>query len=199
MAELAFAYNYDTDIAGLAGLDFEAGGKICIMVGDIAPQGVLDEIWYELFDTQQTIYDIADDLKEDLGELYPNADITVDKDTSFTEFRKSVFTLETIGVVFIGHGEKGRLSLSDNLFASPSLAPTPTDLQFLFLFTCEAGMEVEGSWKSLTQADVYYASEEELAVGPTLPFLDSLASEANRMVEELRLLKGKWFEKKADR
>ncbi len=48
MPELAFAYDYDTDIAGLAGLDFDTTGKIYIMVGDIAPQGVADEIWYEL-------------------------------------------------------------------------------------------------------------------------------------------------------
>lgn len=196
MPELVFAYAYDTDITGLSGLDFNASGKICIMVGDIAPQGLKDEIWYALFNTQQTIYDIADDLKEDLSKLYSNAEIIVDRDTSLSEFTKYVFTPETIGAVFIGHGEKGWLSSTD-MPISPSWVTTPTDLQFLLLFACEAGVEVDGSWRSLTKADVYYAPKGDIYMDLQLPFLDSIASVADRMMDELKSLKRRWAEQKA--
>jgi hypothetical protein len=197
MPELVFAYNHDRDIAALAGLDFDSNGKIYIMVGDIAPQGLTDEIWYAIFDTQQTIYDIADDLEKDLGQLYPNAEIIVDRDTSFTEFRKSVFTPESVGAVFIGHGREGTLYFTDTSVGA-MLSITPTDLQFLLLFACEAGIEENGDWQSLTRSDVYYAPKGALYMDLRLPFLDSIASEAEHMIAELKFLKVEWEKAKLE-
>lgn len=187
MSELKFAYKSKLEVSDPQGIDFNASGKIYILIGDIAPQDIFEQFTHYLWDVKQTTHDFANEWRNDLNELYQNAEVEIDYDATYTDFQNTLNTSDTIGVVFVGHGGEGILSFTDSALLPTFDSVRKTDLQFLFLFACQAGIEVDGkTWKTEIEPGIYYAPEEAIRFDSILPFLDTLATEGDQLIDELR-------------
>jgi len=190
MPELTFVPESKLEVSDPQGIDFNASGKIYILLGDIAPKDIFDQFTYFLWDVKQRVYDFVNGWKDDLKDLYQKAEVKIDYDTTYKEFLNAVNAADTIGVVFIGHGGEGALSFTDLSLLPTATSVHETNLQFLFLFACQAKVTVEGkTWKTETSPNMFYAPEEKVRIEPALPFVDTLANEGDQLIDELKHLK----------